>query len=41
MVDGFWNGMADLLEIDSKDDIGKDLFRDVWNSSQVQLGECQ
>lgn len=29
------------LEIDSKDDIWEDLCRDVWNSSQVQLGERQ
>lgn len=32
--------MADL-EIDSKDDICEDLCRDLWNSSQVQLGEHQ
>lgn len=41
MVDGFWNGKADFLETDCKHDIGEDLFRDLWNSSQAQLGEWQ
>lgn len=41
IVDGFWNGMADLLETDSRCDIGEDLFRGLWSNSQVLLGEYQ